>query len=156
MAVPTELGGLGYNLAEVCKEERRLARRAPATALATNMHVYWTGLAADLWRQGDKSCQWILEEVRRAILNLLAERELPHDPLPIINWFADKTRLISPSPTGKQRSRDPKDDPILGTAFSARPAIIVSLDRDLLVLEKPFGIAVLRPREFLARLQRPI
>jgi alkylation response protein AidB-like acyl-CoA dehydrogenase len=26
------------------------------------MHVYWTGVAADLWRQGDKSCQWILEE----------------------------------------------------------------------------------------------
>ena len=100
--------------------------------------------------------QWILEEVRRAILNLLAERELPHDPLPIIHWFAVKTRLISPSATGKQRSRDPKDDPILGTALSARPAIIVSLDRDLLVLEKPFGIAVLRPREFLARLQRPI
>lgn len=62
MAVPTELGGLGYTLREVCQEERRLARFAPATALATNMHVYWTGLAADLWRQGDKSCQWILEE----------------------------------------------------------------------------------------------
>jgi alkylation response protein AidB-like acyl-CoA dehydrogenase len=62
MAVPTELGGLGMNLAEVCQEERRLARRAPATALATNMHVYWTGLAADLWRSGDKSLSWILEE----------------------------------------------------------------------------------------------
>ena len=43
MAVPTELGGLGFTLADVCREERRLARRAPATALATNMHVYWTG-----------------------------------------------------------------------------------------------------------------
>jgi alkylation response protein AidB-like acyl-CoA dehydrogenase len=62
MAVPTELGGLGMNLAEVCQEERRLARRAPATALATNMHVYWTGLAADLWHSGDKSLSWILEE----------------------------------------------------------------------------------------------
>jgi alkylation response protein AidB-like acyl-CoA dehydrogenase len=62
MAVPTELGGLGMSLAEVCQEERRLARRSPATALATNMHVYWTGLAADLWRSGDKSLSWILEE----------------------------------------------------------------------------------------------
>jgi alkylation response protein AidB-like acyl-CoA dehydrogenase len=62
MAVPTELGGLGMTLAEVCQEERRLARRSPATALATNMHVYWTGLAADLWRSGDKSLTWILEE----------------------------------------------------------------------------------------------
>lgn len=62
MAVPTEFGGLGYTLADVCREERRLARRAPATALATNMHVYWTGLAADLYRAGDHSLTWILEE----------------------------------------------------------------------------------------------
>jgi alkylation response protein AidB-like acyl-CoA dehydrogenase len=25
------------------------------------MHVYWTGVAADLLRQGDESCRWILE-----------------------------------------------------------------------------------------------
>jgi alkylation response protein AidB-like acyl-CoA dehydrogenase len=62
MAVPTELGGLGMTLAEVCQEERRLARRSPATALALNMHVYWTGVAADLWRSGDKSLSWVLEE----------------------------------------------------------------------------------------------
>jgi alkylation response protein AidB-like acyl-CoA dehydrogenase len=62
MAVPTELGGLGMNLTEVCQEERRLARRSPATALAVNMHVYWTGIAADLWRSGDKSLSWLLEE----------------------------------------------------------------------------------------------
>jgi alkylation response protein AidB-like acyl-CoA dehydrogenase len=62
MAVPTDLGGLGYTLADVCREERRLARRAPATALATNMHVYWTGVAADLDRAGDHSLRWILEE----------------------------------------------------------------------------------------------
>ncbi len=61
-AVPTELGGLGLNLAEVCQEQRRLAHRSPATALATNMHIYWTGVAADLWRGGDKSVAWVLEE----------------------------------------------------------------------------------------------
>jgi predicted nucleic acid-binding protein len=35
-------------------------------------------------------------------------------------------------------------------------SVVVSFDKDLLVLGKPFGIAVLRPREFLALLQRPI
>src|SRR5688572_1259323 len=59
--VPREFGGLGMSLAEVCREQRRLAYRAPATALATNMHLYWVGLAADLYRAGDTSCQWILE-----------------------------------------------------------------------------------------------
>jgi alkylation response protein AidB-like acyl-CoA dehydrogenase len=62
LAVPTELGGRGLNLAQVCQEQRRLAYRAPATALATNMHIYWTGVAADLLRIGDSSCKWILEE----------------------------------------------------------------------------------------------
>jgi alkylation response protein AidB-like acyl-CoA dehydrogenase len=62
LAVPTELGGRGLNLAQVCQEQRRLAYRAPATALAINMHIYWTGLAADLLRMGDNSCKWILEE----------------------------------------------------------------------------------------------
>jgi alkylation response protein AidB-like acyl-CoA dehydrogenase len=62
IAVPRELGGFGLTLAEVCREQRRLARRAPSTALATNMHLYWTGVAADLFRAGDTSCLWILEE----------------------------------------------------------------------------------------------
>jgi alkylation response protein AidB-like acyl-CoA dehydrogenase len=65
LAVPEEFGGRGMNLAEVCREQRRLAYRAPATALATNMHIYWTGVAADLYRAGDKSLQWLLEEAGR-------------------------------------------------------------------------------------------
>jgi alkylation response protein AidB-like acyl-CoA dehydrogenase len=62
MAVPEELGGLGMNLAQVCQEQRRLASHAHATALAVNMHLYWTGLAADLWRAGDTSLEWLLRE----------------------------------------------------------------------------------------------
>jgi alkylation response protein AidB-like acyl-CoA dehydrogenase len=61
-AVPEEFGGRGLSLAEVCQEQRRLAYRAPATALATNMHVYWTGVAADLYRAGDTSLTWLLQE----------------------------------------------------------------------------------------------
>jgi len=62
MAIPEEFGGLGYSLAEVCREQRRLAYHAPATALATNMHLYWTGVAADLRRMGDNSLEWLLRE----------------------------------------------------------------------------------------------
>ena len=43
LAVPTAFGGAGLNLAEVCRAQSRLAYRAPATALAVNMHLYWTG-----------------------------------------------------------------------------------------------------------------
>ncbi len=59
MAVPQELGGLGFNLAEAGREQRRLAYHAPATALGINMHLYWTGLVADLWRSGDTSLEWL-------------------------------------------------------------------------------------------------
>jgi alkylation response protein AidB-like acyl-CoA dehydrogenase len=60
--VPTELGGGGLNLAEFCREQRKLAYYAPATALAVNMHLYWLGVAADLWRSGDTSLEWMLRE----------------------------------------------------------------------------------------------
>jgi alkylation response protein AidB-like acyl-CoA dehydrogenase len=60
LAVPEELGGLGRNLAEAEREQRRLAYFAAPTALAMNMHLYWTGLAADLWRSGDRSLEWLL------------------------------------------------------------------------------------------------
>lgn len=60
--VPKELGGRGLKLDGVAREQRRLAYYAPATALAINMHFYWTGLAADLWRSGDKSVEWMLKE----------------------------------------------------------------------------------------------
>lgn len=62
LPVPRELGGRGLTLAQMCREQRRLAYHAPATALGVNMHVYWVGLVADLWRQGDKSLEWLLKE----------------------------------------------------------------------------------------------
>lgn len=62
MPVPKDLGGAGMKLAEVCREQRRLGYYAPATALGINMHLYWVGVAADLWRQGDRSLEWMLTE----------------------------------------------------------------------------------------------
>ncbi len=62
LPLPSEFGGAGMTLAEVCREQRRLAYHAPATALAVNMHIYWVGVAADLWRRGDASLEWLLHE----------------------------------------------------------------------------------------------
>lgn len=62
LPVPTELGGAGFTLAQTALEQQRLAYHAPATALAVNMHVCWVGLAADLWRKGDKSLEWLLRD----------------------------------------------------------------------------------------------
>jgi hypothetical protein len=58
--VPRELGGHGFTFSECMREQRRLAYHAQATALGMNMHLYWGGVAADLWRAGDRSLEWIL------------------------------------------------------------------------------------------------
>ena len=62
LTLPTEFGGQGYTLNQYTREARKLARYAPATALCLNMHHYWVGTAADSWRAGDKSVEFILEE----------------------------------------------------------------------------------------------
>ncbi|HUK46402.1 MAG TPA: acyl-CoA dehydrogenase family protein, partial [Terriglobales bacterium] len=62
LPVPREFGGPGLSLAQVCREQRRLAYHAPATALGVNMHLYWVGVAADLWRRGDTSLEWMLRD----------------------------------------------------------------------------------------------
>ncbi len=60
-AVPTELGGWGFDLATMAASQRRLARYAPATALAMSMHSYWIGVAAAMYQAGDASLRWILD-----------------------------------------------------------------------------------------------
>lgn len=62
VAVPCEFGGGGMGLDQVSQALRRIAYVAPATAIAINMHVYWTGVAADLLRHGDSSMRFVLEE----------------------------------------------------------------------------------------------
>ena len=52
-------------------------------------------------------------------------------------------------PLRRTVKRDPKDDPVLAAALGARAAYLVSYDRDLLDLEKPFGIQCIHPRAFL-------
>jgi alkylation response protein AidB-like acyl-CoA dehydrogenase len=79
IAVPSELGGLGFSLAEVAREQRRLAYYAAPTALGVNMHIYWTGVAADLWRAGDRSLQWLLEETVRGEVFAAGHAETGND-----------------------------------------------------------------------------
>lgn len=82
-AVPQELGGYGKTLAEIGRMQRRLAYYAPATAIAVNMHFYWTGLAADVWRSGDKSVEWILTEAANGEIFAAGHAE-PGNDIPLL------------------------------------------------------------------------
>lgn len=60
--VPAEFGGLALGLERVAREQVRLAGAAPATALAVNMHLVWTGVAKVLHDRGDASLDFLLRE----------------------------------------------------------------------------------------------
>jgi alkylation response protein AidB-like acyl-CoA dehydrogenase len=83
LPVPVEFGGAGMTLAEVCREQRRLAYNAPATALAVNMHLYWVGIAADLWSRGDHSLEWILREAAAGEIFAAGHAETGND-IPVL------------------------------------------------------------------------
>ena len=83
LPLPSEMGGAGMTLAEVCREQRRLAYHAPATALAVNMHLYWLGVAADLRRNGDASLEWLLREAAAGEIFAAGHAESGND-LPVL------------------------------------------------------------------------
>ena len=90
-----------------------------------------------------------LEESRETALRLIHQRQPPHNAAARLTWYLDRVRRVDPAPLGKRRSRDPKDDPYLAAALTAQVKVIVSYDHDLLALDKPFGIQIVRPAKFL-------
>ena len=91
-------------------------------------------------------------EYRRTCLEVQRTRFPDRSPLPFLGWIHAKALHCVPAPLGRQRSRDRADDPFLACALAARADCIVSSDRDLLALGKPFGIAILTPTQFLHRI----
>jgi alkylation response protein AidB-like acyl-CoA dehydrogenase len=92
LPLPREFGGAGMTLVEVCREQRRLAYHAPATALAVNMHLYWIGVAADLWRRGDISLEWILREAAAGEIFAAGHAESGND-VPVLLSTAKAERV---------------------------------------------------------------
>ena len=90
--VPTEHGGAGMMLDEYCRLVGRLAYVAPATALATNMHCYWTGVASDLERAGDRSLTWMLDRAAAGDVFCALHCEAGND-LPLLLAVAHAERV---------------------------------------------------------------
>jgi predicted nucleic acid-binding protein len=70
-------------------------------------------------------------------------RFIEEGTIPIGTWM-EARRLC--------REVDPKDAPFVALAAGART--IIARDADLTVLEKPFGIRIVTPRQWLATLSR--
>lgn len=90
-----------------------------------------------------------LREAREIASRLIRQKNPKHNATARLTWYLEKVKMVDAGPLGKQRSRDAKDDPYLAAALAARARFVVSYDKDLLDLEKPFGIEIIRPAQFL-------
>lgn len=61
--LPRDLGGFNWGMRQAVEAQRLLAAHAPATALAVNMHLVWTGVARLLAERGDNRLAMVQEWV---------------------------------------------------------------------------------------------
>ena len=94
----------------------------------------------------------IWREYEERVPEILLAAERSADPIPVLGHLLALARFVEPVPLGRRRSRDAKDDPYIATAL-AGGACIVTNDRDLLDMGKPFGVPILTPAEFLRTLR---
>lgn len=89
------------------------------------------------------------------VLERLKERErFETDIEPWLNTLRRSALWVTPVTLTEKVCRDTKDDKFIGAALAAGAQTIISRDRDLTVLEKPFGISMLTPRAWLGTLSR--
>ena len=81
--VPDDMGGGGLGLDEYVKLHSRLAYYAAPTALGVNMHMYWAGVASDLRKGGDHSCDFLLDAAMRGEILAALHGEAGND-LPLL------------------------------------------------------------------------
>jgi putative PIN family toxin of toxin-antitoxin system len=91
----------------------------------------------------------IWQEYTQTIPRILSEHQPAVDVQRELARLLKLCNFVEPAPLGKQRSRDEKDDPYLAAALGVNADALVSSDRDLLSLGRPFGIHILSPIEFI-------
>jgi len=74
-------------------------------------------------------------------------------PSGALAWIASKSIQAEPMPLSGKLSRDPDDNVFVATAASVHAAFLVTQDRDVLVLKKPFGVAIVTPVELVRHLR---
>lgn len=88
----------GASLCAVAAEQQRLATAAPATALAVNMHLVWTGVAKLLKDRGDHSLQFVLDEAADGEVYAFGNSEAGNDSV-----LFDSTTVAVPAAAGGYR-----------------------------------------------------
>jgi putative PIN family toxin of toxin-antitoxin system len=96
----------------------------------------------------------ILAEYETVLERVKQEQHFTTETGPWLDTLRKSALWVTPVPLGQKVCRDPKDDKFIEAALAAGARTVIARDRDLTVLEKPFGIAMQTPRVWLGKLTR--
>jgi len=110
-----------------------------------------TGLA--LRRFKTAVSQEILDEYAAVTADIRTRLFARAQPSGALAWIAAKSVRVEPMPLPGKLSRDPDDNVFVASAVAVQATFLVTQDRDLLVLGKPFGIRIATPVELIRELR---
>jgi putative PIN family toxin of toxin-antitoxin system len=93
----------------------------------------------------------LLDELARTLRN-----KFDTDPaeVPLLKAYRERATLVRPKALSRPVCRDRDDDKVLETAVAGQADIILTGDRDLLILGEHNGIRILSPRQFVELMDR--
>lgn len=94
----------------------------------------------------------LLEEFAEKLRNKFA---LDPDKVPLFVAYRERLQMVEPSPMPAPVCRDADDDLVLATALAANAEVILTGDKDLLVLKRHETVRILSPRQFVELLDNP-
>jgi putative PIN family toxin of toxin-antitoxin system len=124
--------------------------------------LYWRNEAhqcLQAWQQGVYHLavsDAVFEEYRRIAYRVKEQERLAGDPEPMLRLIQERALWVMPDPLVSPVCRDPKDDKFIEAALAAKAPLLLARDADLTDLEKPFGVEIVTPRQFLSRLPRQV
>lgn len=114
--------------------------------------------AAEQGRVELASSTALLAELQGVLMRPKFARQLIQRSLSVADLFDGYAALVvhvTPAALPRPVCRDPDDDAVLACALGARADLVVSGDRDLLVLERFEGIAIVTVAQALAVIAAP-
>ncbi|HWP92037.1 MAG TPA: putative toxin-antitoxin system toxin component, PIN family [Thermodesulfobacteriota bacterium] len=100
---------------------------------------------------------FVMNELRKVLDREFSEREFSRAKKETMKLIEEALEIINPDETSIKVEgvceRDPSDNNILAGALASSAKFIVTGDLDLLDLKEFKGIRILKPREFIAKLE---
>jgi putative PIN family toxin of toxin-antitoxin system len=98
----------------------------------------------------------IVAEYEAVLARVKQEQQFTTDTALWLNTLRTSALWVEPVSFEEKVCRDPKDNKFIEAALAERDCdTVIARDRDLTVLEKPFGINIYTPRQWLSKLTRP-